>query len=568
MKAVVHKCPNCKAHLDLKNNETSGVCEYCRAPYTIDDGVTRVEHTVEIKNDNPLKIANTTLYRFKEYEEAEVLFRELLFQLGHKPEVYIGLILSITHEFTKEITTISTMSEINELWERYIAIGRPKEIAKYKDTYVEVNRKFWLKELNHLTDHLKDYKCSANIKLLDTMYTNYVSYCSEEDKKKLDTKYNKFKTNKLAYEAKKKKTIKFTLITIFTSLVAIFLISYLTLINEEPSVINNSVKVSDLHNECNLDGICESYKFLTNNFKKTNSLFKFKNIDINKELLKISFDVELVNIYKTTNYKYTFDIIDDYGPIVTDRKCEFTDTAIYNLNNCFDVYDYSDGIIPTDRATLFTEAVDLTTSGSKLINLEVSDSTGNTTNSKIVVNIVNSDITVEINTSKDYIELNKDDTLTYTITPNVLNKNVTYEYDNQFITFDEVTNKITAVKVGETELCVIPEYDSSKKSCTKIRIVPICKSSYTFSLDGGNETKLTAGNDFCPGKYKVYASVLNKKDTYTIRKYSKQFGDVEFITIWKDTSAFNDEGKKYAFVLDSYLEVPSGVTQVKLVKVN
>ena len=52
MKAVVHKCPNCKANLDVKEGDTNGVCEYCRAPYSIDDGVIRVEHTVEIKNDD------------------------------------------------------------------------------------------------------------------------------------------------------------------------------------------------------------------------------------------------------------------------------------------------------------------------------------------------------------------------------------------------------------------------------------------------------------------------------------------------------------------------------------
>ena len=88
------------------------------------------------------------------------------------------------------------MNEINELWERYTAIGRPKEIAKYKDAYIEMNRKFWLKELNHLTDHLKDYKCNASVKLLDTIYTNYVSYCDEANKNKLNTKYTKFKEQK------------------------------------------------------------------------------------------------------------------------------------------------------------------------------------------------------------------------------------------------------------------------------------------------------------------------------------------------------------------------------------
>ena len=48
-------------------------------------------------------------------------------------------------------------------------------------------------------------------------------------------------------------------------------------------------------------------------------------------------------------------------------------------------------------------------------------------------------------------------------------------------------------------------------------------------------------------------------------KYSKNH-DVEFISIWKDISALTDEGKKYAFAMDSYLDIPSGVTTVKLVK--
>lgn len=567
MKAVVHKCPNCKANLDVKEGDTNGVCEYCRAPYSIDDGVIRVEHTVEIKNDNPLKIANTTLYKFKEYEEAEVLFRDLIFELGHKPEVYIGLILSITHEFTKEITTVSAMNEINELWERYTAIGRPKEIAKYKDTYIEVNRKFWLKELNHLTDHLKDYKCSASVKLLDTIYTNYVSYCDEESKNKLNTKYTKFKDQKVLYETKKKKTIKFTFITILTALIIIFLVSYLTLINEKPQIISYDVKVSDLHNECDLDGNCDNYKFLINNFERGNSLFKFTNVVINKELLKLTFDVEIINFYKAETYNYTFNIVDDYGPIITDKHCEFTDTDKIDLTKCFTLYDYSDGEISSDKATIYTEAVDFTSAGNKIVNLEATDSNGNVTNGTLMVNVVNSDITLNLNISKDYIELNKNDTLTYSITPDVLNKKVTYEYNQEYISFDENTKKITAIKVGETELCATPEYDVSKKTCIKIRIIPICKSTYTFKFDGSSEVKLTAGVDFCPGKYKVYAGVLNKTNSYTIRKYSKNH-DVEFISIWKDVPALTDEGKKYAFGMDSYLDIPSGVSSIKLVKTN
>lgn len=566
MKAVVHKCPNCKANLEIKENETNGVCEFCRAPYSIDDGVIRVEHTVEFKNDNPLKIANTTLYKFKEYEESEILFRQLLFKLGHKPEVYIGLILSITHEFTKDLTTISAMNEINELWERYTAIGRPKEIDKYRDTYTEMNKKFWLNQLNNFTDHLKDYKCSSNIMLLDSIYTNYVSYCGSEEKSKMDTKYTKFKNQKLAYETRKKKTIRISLISIISLIIILFLISYIVLINEKPVVKSDIVKVSDLHHECDLEGICTSYEFIFNNFEDTNSKFSVTNVSIDKELLKLYFDVKLSNIYKTETYEYEFKIVDDHGPIISDNHCEITDSSEVDLSNCFSIYDYSDGIISNDKATLYLEAIDFKIVGEKLVTMEVNDNNGNKTTGSIIVNVTNSNIQLDIKLEKDYIELNKTDTLSYTITPDVPNKNVIYNYDKNYITFDETSRKITAVKVGESELCATAEYDTSKKACVKIRVIPICKSSYTFNFDGSKETKIISGTDFCPGKYKLYATVLNKTDVYTLTKRSSGFGDIEFIKIWKDTPAFNDEGKKYVFALDSQLEVPSGVTKVKLVK--
>ena len=42
---------------------------------------------------------------------------------------------------------------------------------------------------------------------------------------------------------------------------------------------------------------------------------------------------------------------------------------------------------------------------------------------------------------------------------------------------------------------------------------------------------------------------------------------MESFLIWKDTS-LGDEGNKYSFSIDGTIEVPSGITSVKLVKTN
>lgn len=564
MKAVVHKCPNCKANLDLKEGSTSGVCDYCRAPYTVDDGVIHVEHTVEIADNTSLKVANTTLYKFKEYDEAEILFRRLLFKYGHKPEAYIGLILSITHDFTEEVKTIPAMNEINELWDRFISIGKEKDINKYKELHQKYNVEFWNKLLIEYTDNLKNHKTRTSIKVIDFVYNNYISYCTKEEKSSIQTKYNKFKKNKEAYDKKKKNIFMFSIIFVASIIIIYFLVNYLTLINEKVKFNEENIKISEFNKYCNLDGKCSSFEFLANKIEKIKSKISVDNFNLDKDNLKVSFDIKLHNKYKDTTEFKSLNLIDDFGPIINDNNCTYTDTDTINIYDCFNIYDYTDKDIDSKTANVDLNGVDFKVIGEKIIPVSISDSNNNLTESTIKVNIIKSDINLTINTG-DYIEINKTSNLSYKFSHDVPNKNVTYSYDKSYVSFDENTKVIKGIKVGKSEFCVIPQYDENKKSCKEIRVTALCKDTYIFKYDGSSTSKLVAGNDFCPGKYKIYAGVLNKSNAYHLELREKNGNHMDSVLIWKSTS-LGDEGNKYSFALDSSISVPTGVTSVKLVK--
>lgn len=564
MKAVVHKCPNCKANLELKEGSSSGVCDYCRAPYTIDDGVIHVEHTVEITDTTSLKVANTTLYKFKEYDEAEMLFRRLLFKYGHKPEVYIGLILSITYDFTEDVKTIPAMNEINELWERFISIGKEKDINKYKELHQKYNSNFWFKLLNEYTENLKNHKTKVSLKIIEFVYNNYITYCTKDEKTSIQNKYNKFKKNKEIYDKKRKNTFMFSIIFIVASLIIYFLVNYLSLINEKVVFKEENIKISELVKYCDMDGNCSSYDFITNKINDVKSKIYVVDLIIDKDKLNVSFDVRLQNKYKDTVEFKTLNLVDDFGPIITDLNCTYTDTDAINIYDCFTIYDYSDKEIDSKNAKVDLSNADFKVIGEKIIPISINDNDNHVTNDVIKVNVTKSNISLDVKFS-NYIEVNKTSQLSYTFSHSVPNKNVSYTFDKNYISFNEDTKIIKAIKVGTSEICVIPEYDVNKKSCKEVRVTALCKDTYTFKFDGSSTSKLVAGNDFCPGKYKIYAEVLNKKNSYHLDLREKNGNYMDSVLIWKSTS-LGDEGNKYSFALDSSIGVPSGVTSVKLVK--
>ena len=130
-------------------------------------------------------------------------------------------------------------------------------------------------------------------------------------------------------------------------------------------------------------------------------------------------------------------------------------------------------------------------------------------------------------------------------------------------TFDKDLN-VTALKRGTTDVCVIPEYDSNARSCLTVNVKLKCKDSYTFKFDGSKEERIVAGIDMCSGTYKVYASVLNKKDAYHLTYNPATGYNASYYTIWKSAGSLSDEGSKISFEEGSYLEVPIGVTKITL----
>ena len=86
MKLKEIKCPSCNANISLKENATKGVCEYCKTEFIIEDDTIKVEHTgtIEITNDTSLKVAETTLNKFKDYDKSLLLYKGLLFKYAHK----------------------------------------------------------------------------------------------------------------------------------------------------------------------------------------------------------------------------------------------------------------------------------------------------------------------------------------------------------------------------------------------------------------------------------------------------------------------------------------------------
>lgn len=564
MKVVVHKCPNCNASLKVKDNLNSGTCEYCGSHYAIDDGVIRIEHTVEVTDDTSLKIANTTLKKFKDYTESERLYRNLLYKYAHKPDVYIGLILSITKDFTEKVNNYYTLNEINNYWNRFTSIGDEKEVKKYISKINNLNKDFWYARLIEATNNFGDIKGSKNLKTIDNTWNNYISFCDDKERTSIEGKYTKFINEKAMYVKKRKKIIKISLISLLLLAIVTFISLYVYLTNEKVVIKNNNINISVLNKYCTSNLECNGYDFITDNINNTTSKLTINNISTNKDEMFIDVSITLKNIFKQTNGTYRFNLIDDLGPVIESANCVYKDTDDVDVYKCFTLYDYTDGNISSKKASVKMDGIDFTTIGNKKIEVSATDSDGNTENKIININIVKSDIKLKLKLSKNYIEKGSSAKITSSISPDVNNKKVTYTYDKKYVSISGTT--IKGIKPGVTKVCATSSYDNSKKTCINVRVTAKCKSTYTFKFNGSDEEKITTGKDFCPGKYRVYASLLNNNNSASLRINNKDGRYLDSILIWKIAPSLSDEGGRYSFSFDSSISIPSGVTSVKLVK--
>ena len=565
MKLKALKCPNCNAKLEIKPGEVNGTCPYCDSEFILDDEVIKVKH--EIIDNTSLEIAETTLNKFKDYQKAEYIYRTLLYKYAHKEEVYIGLIRCITHDFKKEITTLYTVNEINDFFQKYTSLTTKTNIAKYSPSINEINRKFWLNRLNNETKNLTLFSLKVSITETETAWNKYILFSEEKEHGKLEQKYKEYITKLKEYQTKKKKSIKLaTIITLTLIVIALItrtIYSYL----EKPIQKDKEIKTSSLYKYCGPDFNCQDKSFIKKYFYPTIAELEIINTNFNKEKNLLSVTTHLFSDKKDITKDYTFKIVDNSGPYIKETACEFTDIeSNLDLTKCFTIKDYTDGEISPNKAKINKEKLTEKQQGIYTIEVTATDKDKNKETKRVKVKITPTPIALNINLSKESIQINDTATLSYEITPDISNKEVTLSYDKNIIKVEN--NTITPLKIADTELCVTSNYDKNTKVCKNIEVTPICQNSYTFNFDGSKKEKIYSGTDFCAGTYKIYASVLNYDQTYFIHHYQADrfAGGSSTMTIAKFSSFLSDEGEKWSMAKGSYIETAPGITSITITK--
>lgn len=563
MKIKKIKCPNCDANISIDENATRGKCEYCQSEFVIDDETIRIEHTgtIEITDDTSLKVASTTLNQFKDYDKSLILYKRLMYKYAHKKEVYIGLIRSITKDFKIDTVNSYQLQEINDYWKKYTSLATDKEIAKYEEQVKELNKNYWYSTLIDITNNLNANTNGEDISVIENCYNNYTKYCSKEEKAKLDSKYKKYITDYKVFTSKKEKTRKNIIKTIGLVVIIILLGTVLFLLTENTKVTTESIKLSEINEQYILNNNLEYFKKY---FKDTVSEIKITDIKLNQEDKSVSITVNLKNVLIDKTKVFDVDVLDDTGPIISSTSCTFTDTEEVNVYDCFTLYDFTDGNIDANNALVDMENVDFKTSGTKSITVTTKDKDGNENKMDISIIINKTPIELKFNIS-DSLVVGKTYNLSYSITPNnVSDTSVTYTYDKDLVTIKN--NKITPLKKGQTEICAISNYNPEVKQCKTVKLTLECKDTYTFKFDGSKKETIVSDEVFCPGTYKIYASVMNKDQFYYLRITPKDGFSSESLTIYKNSSFLNEEGSKYVLTAGYSITTEIGITQVKLVK--
>jgi hypothetical protein len=236
-----------------------------------------------------------------------------------------------------------------------------------------------------------------------------------------------------------------------------------------------------------------------------------------------------------------------------------------DLFKCFEVYDFSDGTIVRDNIEFSYDNNLFKSEGIKDVLISASDSEGNISSKNIEVVITKTPIQLDVELSQPLV-VGGVSKLIYNFVPDIIsNKDVEISYDKNYLEID-VNNNVKGLKKGTTDVCVISKYDGTKK-CIKVDISLKCQNTYNFSFSGGSNGKVIADEHFCTGTYKIYASVLNSEDIYTL--YVEPEGNFTSrisITIAKFSDFLSDEGQVVVFEKGTAITVPLGVTNVKLIK--
>lgn len=139
MKLVETKCPNCKASIKVDEKNKKATCNYCGAEFLLDDNTIKIKHIMngEITEEQEFINAETNLNKLKDYDSSYKGYLSLSKRYVDNPEVWIGLLRSLTRDFTYKYGTKSFQDEYRKYWKNYIALASEEDRKKYENKYKE-----------------------------------------------------------------------------------------------------------------------------------------------------------------------------------------------------------------------------------------------------------------------------------------------------------------------------------------------------------------------------------------------------------------------------------------------
>lgn len=168
MKLVETKCPNCGAALQVEKRNKKVKCDYCNSTFLLDD-----ENTINVKHMQVGQIseeqeyinAKTNLDKLKNYDEAYKIYLSLSKRYVDDSEVWIGLLRSLTKDFSYKYATLEFRNLYQKYWNNYIALADKKDISKY-----EVKYKKYIEEIEASSENDSEIVKTEKCYILSTVF--------------------------------------------------------------------------------------------------------------------------------------------------------------------------------------------------------------------------------------------------------------------------------------------------------------------------------------------------------------------------------------------------------------
>ena len=192
MKVRRINCPSCGGALEIDDSKPYGRCKYCNSAYMFDMGILKIEYSFadeDTKRD--IANANVTLYKFKKYKQSLPKFLKLFEKFQDKPEFLLGIILSSTHEFTREEYSIGELKSILYYWDLFTKICEQTDIMKYQKDIDNIKSLLVFKEKRIKQNKIK-FIVFLILCLIAFGVVSYFFYKAEPTRKDVKIQLSKF----------------------------------------------------------------------------------------------------------------------------------------------------------------------------------------------------------------------------------------------------------------------------------------------------------------------------------------------------------------------------------------